>query len=76
MCIGDSLGKHVRDFADSSPVSCNINVNVDNLKLGCASHLIAIVSALVSFHLVPKTSQMTHHRAGKEPLQLNGSGES
>lgn len=76
MCIGDSLAKHGRVFAVGSPVSCSMNVNVDKLNLVCASHLIAIVSALVSFHLVPTTSQMTHHRAGQEPLQLSESGES
>lgn len=76
MCIGDSPAKHGRDFAVGSPVSCNISVNVDRSNFVCVSHLIAIVSALFSFHLAPTTSQMTHHRAGQEPLQHSGSRES
>lgn len=67
MCVGDSLAEHGL-VCVGSPVSCNMNVNVDAFKIGFVPRILLQLSVhLVAFTRSQQSrSQMTYHRAGQQ----------
>lgn len=63
MCIGDSLVEHGLVYAVPRFRVSKTSMLTSQI-LVCAAQIVAIVSVLGSFHLVPTTSQVTYYRAG------------